>query len=162
MIRPSRSSSQKCSQVAQRGTSRLFASSTRGAYSWVRKMPTAFPDWTSNVSSSLSRRRAAGLFPRAAIDDEVFRALGDLGVEVVAEHAQRRLLMPASGTELGAAGGADGRGDQWGPTLPSPASGGGEILAAILASLPLRTSSIAAWISGSSTRSWSRVGTFSR
>ena len=59
MIRPSRSSSQKCSQVAQRGTSKLFAISTRGAYSWVRKMPTGFPDWTSSVSSSCSRRSAA-------------------------------------------------------------------------------------------------------
>src|SRR5438309_2120637 len=61
MIKPSRSSSQKCSQVAQRGTSRLFAISTRGAYSWVRKVPTAFPDCTNNVSSSLTLRGAERL-----------------------------------------------------------------------------------------------------
>jgi len=24
---------------------------TRGAYGWVRKMPTGFPDWTRSVSS---------------------------------------------------------------------------------------------------------------
>ena len=59
MIRPSRSSSRKSSQVAHLGTSRLLAISTRGAYSWVEKTPTGFPDWTSRVSSSASRRSAA-------------------------------------------------------------------------------------------------------
>ena len=55
MIKPSRSSSQNVSQVAQRGTSKLLAINTRGAYSCVRKMPTGFPDWTRSVSSSLNR-----------------------------------------------------------------------------------------------------------
>ena len=37
----------------------------------------------------------AGRLARPAVDDEVFRALGHLGVEVVHEHAQGRLLVPA-------------------------------------------------------------------
>src|SRR4029077_3818798 len=111
----------------------------------------------------VERWPVARRLPRAAIDDQVLRALGDLGVEVVAEHAQRGLLLPAAGAQLGAARGTDRcRDGQSGPTPPSPPAGEGEIVAAIFASRPLRTSSMAAWISGSSTRSWSRVGTFSR
>src|SRR5438477_4472734 len=107
----------------------------------------------------MERRPVAGGLARAAVDDQVFRALGDLRVEVVAEHAQRGLLLPAASAQLGAARGADRGGDaQWAPTLPVPAGGGGTIAAR----RPLRTSSMAAWISGSSTRSWSSVGTFSR
>ena len=34
--------------------------------------------------------------PGAAVDDEVVRALGDLGVEVVHQHAQGRFLLPAA------------------------------------------------------------------
>ena len=45
-------------------------------------------------------RRAAG----AAVDDEVVGPLGDVGVEVVHQHPQRRLLRPALARELGAAG----------------------------------------------------------
>src|SRR6202022_5017208 len=94
----------------------------------------------------------AGRLAGAAVDDEVFRALGDLRVEIVAEHPQRRLLLPASGTELGAAGRSDRGRDAHADVANAP----------IFASRPLRTSSMAAWISGSSTRSWSSGGTFSR
>ena len=45
--------------------------------------------------------------PGAAVDDEVVGALGDLGVEVVHQHPQRRLLLPAAAGELGAARSAD-------------------------------------------------------
>ena len=94
-----------------------FAISTRGAISCVRKTPTGLPLCTSSVSSSLEpaqRRddrverlpRARGA-PRAAVDDEVGGILGDLGVEVVHEHAQRGLLQPALAAELGAARRAD-------------------------------------------------------
>ena len=68
---------------------------TRGDQAWVRKTATGLPDCTRRVSSSsrlhrghyqkLSQSRAA--FPRAAVDDEVLRALRDLGIEVVHEHA---------------------------------------------------------------------------
>ena len=49
---------------------------------------------------------ARGL-PRAAVDDEVLRPLGDLGVEVVQQHPQRGLRRPRSGVQLGAARRAD-------------------------------------------------------
>jgi hypothetical protein len=47
---------------------------------------------------------------QAAVDDEIARPLGDVGVEVVHEHAQRRLLRPALAVQLGAPWGADGAG----------------------------------------------------
>src|SRR6266516_6148939 len=114
-------------------------------------------------------RPVAGGLARAAVDDQVFRALGDLRVEVVAEHAQRGLLLPAAGAQLGAACGADRGGDaQWAPPCPPPRAGEGIASpfpasrgGTIVARRPLRTSSMAAWISGSSTRSWSSVGIFS-
>ncbi len=56
----------------------------------------------------VERLPVAGGLARAAVDDEVLGALGDLGVEVVHEHAQRRLGLPALRGELGAARGADG------------------------------------------------------
>ena len=59
MVSPLPSSSQKCSQVAQRGTSSALAISTRGASAWVRNTPTGLPDWTSSVSSSPKARRLA-------------------------------------------------------------------------------------------------------
>src|SRR5574338_309107 len=49
-------------------------------------------------------RRATG----AAVHDQVVRILGDLGVEVVHEHPQRRLLLPAAAGQLGATGRAAG------------------------------------------------------
>ena len=57
----------------------------------------------------------AGRAPRAPVDHEVRRVLGDLGIEVVHEHAQRGLLQPAAAAQLEAARGAD---DWWAP-LPS-------------------------------------------
>ena len=51
-------------------------------------------------------RRAAG----AAVDDEVVGPLGNVGVEVVHQHPQRRLLRPALAGELGAARSVDGAG----------------------------------------------------
>ncbi len=56
----------------------------------------------------VERRPVAGGLARAAVDDELLGALGHLGVEVVHEHAQRRLGLPALGGELRAAGGAHG------------------------------------------------------
>ena len=84
--------------------------------SWVWKTPTGLPDCTSRVSSSPRRlsvahdgveglpvaRRLAG----AAVDDEVVGALGDLGVEVVHEHAQGGFLLPALAADLRAPRGA--------------------------------------------------------
>ena len=58
------------------------------------------------VERGPAARRPAG----AAVDDEVVRVLGDLGIEVVHQHPQRRLLLPAAAAELRAAGGADGAG----------------------------------------------------
>ena len=89
--------------------------STRGASAWVRNTPTGLPDWTSSVSSP-SRRRERGddaveRLPvargpaDAAIDDELARALGDVGIEIVHQHAQRRFGQPALGAELGSARG---------------------------------------------------------
>ena len=111
---PACSSSRKCSQVAQRPTRFEFAIRTRGAHSWVRSTPTGLPDWTSSVSSSPSRRSSrtiasnASQLPRrppgAAVDDEVVGVLGDLGVEVVHQHAQGRFLGPAAAGQLGARG----------------------------------------------------------
>ena len=71
----------------------------------MRKTPTGLPDWTSRVSSFPSSLELAhdgvealpvarGLAD-AAVDDEVLRALGHLGVEVVHQHAQGRFLLPA-------------------------------------------------------------------
>ena len=87
---------------------------TRGAPAWVRKTATGFPLWTSSVSSSSSSSRAATIAFRAswlrggpsrpAVDDEPPRILGHLGIEVVAEHPERRLLVPALALPLGASG----------------------------------------------------------
>ena len=91
--------------------------STRGASAWVRNTPTGLPDWTSSVSSPSRRRKrrddaverlpVARRPPDAAIDDELARPFGDVGVEIVHEHAQRRFGQPALGAELGSAGAAD-------------------------------------------------------
>ncbi len=55
------------------------------------------------------RLPAAGGPAGAAVDDQVLRALGDLGVEVVHQHPQRRLGLPGPGGQLGAVRGVDGR-----------------------------------------------------
>ena len=76
-------------------------------------------------------RRLAG----AAVDDQVLWALGDVRVEVVVEHPQRRFGLPVLGGELGTARGADRAGHQT-----------SRLAAARTA--PDRTSSSAAAISG--------------
>ena len=55
-------------------------------------------------------RPVAGGLAGAAVDDELVGVLGHLGIEVVHEHAQGGLLLPALSGERGAAGGADGAG----------------------------------------------------
>ena len=119
-MRPLRSSSLKCSQVLQRGTRLELASSTRGASACVWNTPTGLPDWISSVWSASRRlqgrddavealpvaRRAAD----AAIDHELLGPLGDRGIEIVHEHAQRRFGEPALGGELGAVRRADDAG----------------------------------------------------
>ncbi len=52
----------------------------------------------------------AGRPAGAAVDHEVVGVLGDLRIEVVHQHAQRRFLLPAEAGALGAARGADGSG----------------------------------------------------
>ena len=124
------SSRRNSSHVAHSGTRFELAISTRGAHSCVRNTPTGLPDCTSSVSSSSSvaqrahdrverlprARRPAG----AAVDDEVVRALGDLGVEVVHQHPQRGLLRPALAGQLGAARRADRRAARSSPAPRSP------------------------------------------
>src|SRR5207244_3826119 len=46
------------------------------------------------------RLGVARRLPRAAVDDELLRMLGDLGVEVVEKHAQRRLRRPRPRVEI--------------------------------------------------------------
>ena len=58
----------------------------------------------------VERRPVAGGLAGAAVDDELVGVLGDLGVEVVLQHAQRGLLRPAERVQLRAAVGADGAG----------------------------------------------------
>src|SRR3954454_18585010 len=112
IVRPSVSSRRNSSQVGHSGTRLELAISTRGDHSCVRNTPTGLPDWTSSVSSpsswrsvatiasNASHERARGGTERAdppprgggaagpAVDDQVLRALGDLGIEVVHQHAQ--------------------------------------------------------------------------
>ena len=56
----------------------------------------------------VERLPAARRLPGAAVDDEVVRPLGDVGIEVVHQHAERGFLLPALAGELGAARRADG------------------------------------------------------
>ena len=51
---------------------------------------------------------AAGRATGPAVDDEVVRVLGDLGVQVVHEHPQDRFLLPAATGQLRPAGRPDG------------------------------------------------------
>ena len=53
------------------------------------------------------RRPVAGGLAGAAVDHEPVGMLGDIGIEVVLEHAQRGLLRPPEGREPGASGGPD-------------------------------------------------------
>src|SRR5207302_7454402 len=74
---------------------------------------------------------AAGRLAGSSVDDEILPPLGDVGVEVVHEHPERRLLRPALTTELGPArrsngsGGATGEGGDKAPLSPRRGSGGG-------------------------------------
>ena len=45
--------------------------------------------------------------PDAAIDDQLAWPLGDVGIEIVHQHPERRFGQPALGAELGSAGAAD-------------------------------------------------------
>ncbi len=56
---------------------------------------------------AVERRPVARRPPDAAVDDELARPLGDVGVEIVHEHAHRRFGQPALGAELGSAGPAN-------------------------------------------------------
>src|SRR5450756_2913972 len=60
-------------------------------------------------------RRPAG----PAVDDERVGVLGDLGVQVVHEHPEHRLLLPTAAGELGAARRADGSVSYTHLTLPT-------------------------------------------
>ena len=55
------------------------------------------------------RLPAAGGLAGAAVDDQVLRALGVGGVEVVHEHPQRGLGLPGAAAEVGPGGGVDGQ-----------------------------------------------------
>ena len=60
----------------------------------------------------------AGRLARAAVDDELVGVLGDLGVEVVLQHPQGGLLLPAQGAQRRTAWRSDGaRGRPGGPRL---------------------------------------------
>ena len=93
--------------------------STRGAHGCVRKTPTGLPDCTSSVSScsSAAQRRddrverlpAARRAARAAVDDEIVRPFGDLGIEIVHQHPQRGFLRPSFAGERRAARRAEWR-----------------------------------------------------
>ena len=57
-----------------------------------------------DVEGLPAARRLAG----AAVDDEIVRPLGDVGIEVVHQHAQRGFLLPALAAQRGAARRANG------------------------------------------------------
>jgi hypothetical protein len=46
-------------------------------------------------------------FARAAVDDEILGSLGDIGIQVVHQHAHRGLLLPTAAGELRSARCAD-------------------------------------------------------
>ena len=72
---------------------------------------------------AVERRPVARRSPDAAIDDELARTFGDVGIEIVHEHPERRFGQPALGAKLGSAGAADDahivdagwRGHGWSP-----------------------------------------------
>ena len=96
------------SPTCRRGSS--WRSGRAAPTGWVRTTPTGLPDWMSRVSSSariaqladdrVERLPRACRAPGPAVDDEVVRILGDLGIEVVHEHPQRRFLRPAAAGQL--------------------------------------------------------------
>ena len=84
--------------------------STRGASSCVGSTATALPDWTSERlvgaetlergDDAGERLRVARRAAAAAVDDERRGVLGDVGVEVVEQAAQRAFLLPATAAKL--------------------------------------------------------------
>ena len=113
MISPAASSLRNSSQFAQSGTRLELAISTRGACSCVSNTATGLPDWTSSVSvvaqplelahDRVVARPVARRLADPAVDDQLGGVLGHVGVKVVLEHAQRRLLLPALAAQRGAA-----------------------------------------------------------
>ena len=89
----------------------------------------------------------------AAVDDELVRLLGDLRIEVVHEHAERRLGQPALGRDLGTARRADEAGvvdaavDRH-DRLRSVTQAGRGTSRTVCATLPVVTSSVATAMSG--------------
>ncbi len=55
-------------------------------------------------NDAVERRPVARRSPDAAIDDELAWTFGDVGIEIVHEHPERRFGQPALGAELGSAG----------------------------------------------------------
>jgi hypothetical protein len=49
----------------------------------------------------VERLPAARCSPRPAINDEIVRTLGDFGIEIVHQHAQRGFLLPALAGQRG-------------------------------------------------------------
>ncbi len=75
---------------------------------------------------AVERRPRASGAARSSIDDEVFRALGDVGVEVVLDHAEGGFLRPAETVQRAAARGTnDACGDGHGFNCPSSRSSAG-------------------------------------
>src|SRR5690606_30398842 len=77
---------------------------------------------------------------RAAVDHEILGPLGDLGVEVVHEHAQRRLGLPRAGREGGTARGTDGAGHRDLPVESTFGWGGAGTTTAVMRALRRRRS----------------------
>ena len=61
------------------------------------------------VNDGVETLPVPGRLADAAVDDEILRALGDFGIEVVHQAAEGRFLLPAFAVELGAARGANRR-----------------------------------------------------
>ncbi len=94
--------------------------------------------------------------PGAAVDDEVIGPLGDLGVEVVHQHAQGGLGLPGPGGEGSAARGADGSGTFHAcrfPTRRPPLTAGGLPIRAPAPGKPLAAAGAAANAGGEARRS---------
>ena len=104
----------------------------------------------------------------AAVDDEIIGTLGDVGIEIVHEHAERGFLLPSLAGERVAARGAHGAGacgrlDQCGGHANIEVEGAGSSSNCVTSSkvpLPIALRIVA--MSLLSTRSRSRRGTSSR
>ncbi len=73
----------------------------------------------------VERPPVAGGLPGAAVDDQLVGVLGDLGVEVVLEHPQGGLLLPAQGAQLRAARRSHAAGRRSVGPRPGAVGGGG-------------------------------------